>query len=58
MDNLLINKEEYIKLKQAYQNAVDNKLETFMFQDREFVTQYAKYLIEYITNTDEYYEKL
>ena len=36
------------ELKREYQKAVDENLESFMFHGHEFVTGYAKYLIEYL----------
>lgn len=37
-----------VRFKIAYRNARVNKAETFHFEGNEFVTNYAKYLIEYL----------
>lgn len=42
MGNIIIN-----LLKIAYNKAVKDNKDTFIFNGREFVTKYAKYLIEY-----------
>jgi hypothetical protein len=39
----------FSRLKNEYQNAVNNSKETFIFDGNEFLTNYAKYLIEYFT---------
>lgn len=41
------------KLKKVYQEAKDNKQETFIFDGGEFLTTYAKYVIEYLTKQKE-----
>ena len=38
---------EYRQFKMAYGQAVQDKLESFFFMGHEFVTNYAKYMIEY-----------
>ena len=40
------------KFKQAYQQAVTNQVETFLFEGNQFVTAYAKYLLEYLAISD------
>jgi len=42
-----ISIDELPKLKRAYNKAVKEGKESFMFEDAELVTSYAKYLIEY-----------
>lgn len=37
------------QLKKAYENAVVNKRDSFMFEGKELLVSYAKYLIEYLT---------
>lgn len=36
------------RFKVAYKKACENKQDTFVFNNNEFVTSYAKYLIEYL----------
>lgn len=48
MEHLEFNKEKFIDLKKEYKKAVDNEEPSFIFQDKELVTGYAKYLIEYL----------
>lgn len=48
MDYLNINKETFIDLKKEYKKAVENEEPFFIFQNKEIVTGYAKYLIEYL----------
>jgi hypothetical protein len=36
------------RFKIAHKKAVDEKRESFMFDGNEFITNYAKYLIEYL----------
>lgn len=49
-----MNQEDYIdgseikSLKAAYQKAVDENREMFVYKGHELLTQYAKYLIEYL----------
>lgn len=38
------------RFQQAFDAAEQLKLESFMFDDNEFVTAYAKYLIEHLNN--------
>lgn len=48
MEHLEFNKEKFIDLKKEYKKAVENNKESFIFQNKEIVTGYAKYLIEYL----------
>src|ERR1019366_5599282 len=48
MAELNINKENFKELKKIYKLAVDTGLETFFFQEKEILTAYAKYMIEYL----------
>jgi CO dehydrogenase/acetyl-CoA synthase alpha subunit len=50
MGYLDLNKETFIELKNEYRKAVDNNAESFIFQNKELVTNYAKYLIEHLEN--------
>ena len=43
-----MTEKDFKQFKKDYKNAVDNKLPTFIFQERTVVTSYAKYLIEYV----------
>jgi hypothetical protein len=38
----------YLKLKSDYSNAVKNNKEQFTFEGHELLTDYAKYMIEYL----------
>lgn len=42
------DRPKYLRLKRAYQLAVNSNQESFMFEGNEYVTNYAKYLIEYL----------
>ena len=44
---LNISKKEFEKLEKDYSEALKTNKETFIFQNREIATGYAKYLIEY-----------
>ncbi len=48
MSNLSVNKNTYIKLKKEYDNSVKNNISVFIFEGHELLTEYAKYLIEYL----------
>ena len=39
---------DYFEFKKAYEKAVEDKLEVFIYDGVEFVTNYAKYMLEYI----------
>ena len=41
-------KEMFIAFKKAYQSAINKQSNSFFFEDNEFLTSYAKYLIEYL----------
>lgn len=45
-----MNVDYYSKLKEAYNNAVENKAESFFLGKDEYLTTYAKYLLEYMEN--------
>ena len=36
------------RLKTAYNRAVENKVKTFMFENNQYLVDYAKYLIEHL----------
>jgi len=38
----------YPEFKKAYEKAVENDQKVFKFQGKDFLTKYAKYLIEFI----------
>ena len=44
----------YKELKSAYKKAVETKKEQFVFNGHEFLTNYAKYVLEYL---GQYFEK-
>lgn len=49
-DTKMINfdKQKYEALRKAYDKAVADKKESFMFEGNEWVTTYAKYALEYL----------
>jgi len=42
------NHPTYTRFKKVYQSAVRNNIEIFVFDGHEFLTAYAKYIIEYL----------
>jgi len=46
--HIVFDKEKKEKLIKAYKEARSNNKETFMFEGKEILTDYAKYLIEYL----------
>lgn len=48
MDTLTINKYELATLKRMYAKAVKEGKTQFVFQAKDILTVYAKYLIEYL----------
>ncbi len=52
MGNIIINwtPVKFKKLRTAYDKALNNNVKIFTFEGHEFVTAYAKYLIEHLTN--------
>ena len=46
---LLMTVESFKQLQQSYNKAVKDRAEEFVFQDKAILTNYAKYLIEYLT---------
>jgi hypothetical protein len=45
---MTINKVIYQKLKSEYDVAVKNKIEIFTFEGEELLTDYAKYLLQWL----------
>lgn len=43
-----ISLEDLDSLKMAYDKAIEEKLDIFIFKEHELLTQYAKYLIQYL----------
>ena len=41
--------DTYQRLKVAYNTALQNNLEVFTFDNHDLLTDYAKYVIEYLT---------
>ena len=48
-NTISVDKSTFSRLKNEYQKAVNTSQNTFMFDDNELLTNYAKYLIEYFT---------
>jgi len=44
------NKESAKRLKERYDLAVIRKEKIFMFDDHEFLTEFAKYVLQYLEN--------
>lgn len=54
MSSIQFTPQLYKELKSEYKKAVDTKKEQFVFQQHPFLTNYAKYLLEYLA---QYFEK-
>ena len=48
METIKINKSELANLKLAYKKAIEYERPSFLFQKKELIVGYAKYLIEYL----------
>lgn len=48
MDYINFTPELFRKLKKEYKKANDKKIEVFLFEGKEILVSYAKYLIEYL----------
>ena len=48
MASFSVDKETYVRLEKEYNDAVKNNVSVFIFDGHEFLTDYAKYLIEYL----------
>lgn len=46
--NIEFDYKKYKLLKNAYKNAINQNLEEFNFDNREILTSYCKYLLEYL----------
>ncbi len=46
--HLVVDREICEELRLAYNKAVEDKCDAFMFHDHKFLTSYAKYLLEYV----------
>lgn len=49
MTNVTFDEEKLRRLKKAYDEAVKNQKDSFFFDGQEYLTSYAKYLIEFLT---------
>ncbi len=49
MKKIEFTEEEFNTFKKEYNKALDNKDASFKFKGNEYVTDFAKYLIEYLT---------
>ena len=47
VNEISINKQFIVGLKKAYDKAVTDKAESFIYDGHDFVTGYAKYFLEY-----------
>jgi len=50
METVSFTEENFKDFKARYKKAVEKKEESFVFLGNEYVTGFAKYLIEYIEN--------
>jgi len=50
MNTITFDQETFKNLKQEYRKAVQDKKEIFVFQGHELLTEYAKYIIEYLNS--------
>ena len=50
MNNISFDWEKLNRLKTAYNNAVKSGQNSFIFEGHELLTNYAKYLIEYLNS--------
>lgn len=48
MDELKIDRDGFFELLARYYKAVEEKQEQFVWRERDFVTGYAKYLLQYL----------
>ena len=49
MEHIILDHKTFLNLKQEYNKAVKEKKDIFICQGHEFLTAYAKYVIEYLT---------
>ena len=50
MDTITFNKEKVAKLQEAYDRAVADDVDVFVFEEREFYRDYAKYMLMYLND--------
>jgi hypothetical protein len=48
LERVTFDKPKLERLKKVYENARSDGAETFVFEGKEYLTDYAKFLIEYI----------
>lgn len=48
MDTITFDKEKVAKLQEAYDHAVKDGVDVFIFEDKEFYREYAKYMLVYL----------
>ena len=53
MNTITFNQPTYQRFKSEYQKAVNSKKQIFIFDGNELLTDYAKYMIEYLKATFE-----
>jgi hypothetical protein len=49
MKKIEFNKDKFDKFKEEYQKAIEEGADSFFFDSNQFLTSYAKYLIEYLS---------
>jgi len=52
-ENLYMSPESYKELKKLYGKAVKEEKDRFVFQGRELVTGYVKYLLEHLRHLED-----
>ena len=45
-----ITQENYPSFKEEYEKAVKEKVDAFWFEEQEVLTNYAKYVVQYVEN--------
>lgn len=49
MGSINFDKNKYENLKMKYQKSVDSQQDMFIFEGHQFLTAYAKYVLEYLS---------
>ena len=50
---MMFTQDRLVAYRVAYQKAVDEGAETFMFEDHEWITSFAKYMVEFLETIPE-----
>lgn len=52
-DSIYFTYDKYIAFEKAYNKAVEERVNSFFFDGHEFLVSYAKYILEYLSNSYE-----